>query len=120
MKTQSGATSGKQANNGEPSPTSFNGRPPSRVAAAARGAIYLISGLRGTFCGSAAVMGGSGDECGRFVIAAAAIYCVKVGYWKYPINQQEECFGGSIVLHMHRIPLGIVGFEREGGEAVEL
>jgi hypothetical protein len=23
--------------------------------------------------------------------------------WKYPINQLEECFGGSIVLHMHRI-----------------
>ena len=44
----------------------------------------------------------------------------KVGYWKYPINQQEECFGGSIVLHMHRIPLGIVGFERKGGEVVEL
>jgi hypothetical protein len=44
----------------------------------------------------------------------------KVGYWKYPINQQEECFGGSIVLHMHRISLDIVGFERKGGEVVEL
>jgi hypothetical protein len=44
----------------------------------------------------------------------------KVGYWKYPINQQDECFGGSIVLHMHRISLGIVGFERKGGEVVEL
>jgi hypothetical protein len=27
----------------------------------------------------------------------------RVGYWKYPINQQDECFGGSIVLHMHMI-----------------
>jgi hypothetical protein len=44
----------------------------------------------------------------------------KVGYWKYPINEQEECFGGSIVLHMHRISLDIVGFEQKGGEAVEL
>jgi hypothetical protein len=44
----------------------------------------------------------------------------KVGYWKCPINQQAGCFGGSIVLHMHRISLGIVGFERKGGEAVEL
>jgi hypothetical protein len=44
----------------------------------------------------------------------------KVGYWKYPINQQDECFGGSIVLHMYRISLDIVGFERKGGEVVEL
>jgi hypothetical protein len=44
----------------------------------------------------------------------------KVGYWKYPINQQEECFGGSIVPYMHRISLDIVGFERKGGEVVEL
>ena len=35
-----------------------------------------ISGLRGTFCGSAAVVGGSGDECGRFVVADTAIYSV--------------------------------------------
>jgi hypothetical protein len=39
-----------------------HGRPPSRVGAAARGATNLISGLRGTFCGSAAVVGGSGDD----------------------------------------------------------
>ena len=39
-----------------------HGRPPSRAASAARGATNLISGLRGTFCGSAAVMGGSGAE----------------------------------------------------------
>jgi hypothetical protein len=44
----------------------------------------------------------------------------KVRYWRYPINQQEECFGGSIVLHMHRISLDIVGFEQKGREAVEL
>jgi hypothetical protein len=52
------------------------GRPPSRVAAAARSATNLISGLRVTFCGSAAVMGGSGDECGRFVVAGNVIYSV--------------------------------------------
>jgi hypothetical protein len=46
------------------------------VAAAARGAVYLISGLRGTFCGSAAVVGGSGDECGRFVVAGNVFYTV--------------------------------------------
>ena len=51
-------------------------RPPSRVAAAARGATYLISGLSVTFCGSAAVGGGSGDECGRFVVAGNGIYTV--------------------------------------------
>ncbi len=39
-----------------------HGRPPSRAAAATRGATNLISGLRGTFCGSAAVVGGSGAE----------------------------------------------------------
>jgi hypothetical protein len=44
----------------------------------------------------------------------------KVGYWKYPINQQDEYFGGSIVLHMYRISLDIVGFERKGGEVVEM
>ena len=44
----------------------------------------------------------------------------KVGYWKYPINQLEECSSGSIVLHMHRIQLGTVGFEQKGGEVVEL
>jgi hypothetical protein len=26
--------------------------------------------------------------------------------WKYPINQPEECFGGSAVPYMHRISLG--------------
>jgi hypothetical protein len=36
-----------------------NGR---HTAADARGAINLISGLRGTFCGSAAVVVGSGAE----------------------------------------------------------
>jgi hypothetical protein len=44
----------------------------------------------------------------------------KVRYWKYPINQQEECFGGSIVPYMHMISLEIVGFERRGGEVVKL
>ena len=83
-----------------------HGRPPSRVAAAARGAANLIRGLSGTFCGSAVVGGGAGVECGRFVVADTAIYSVyrsDIGYWIYPINQQEECFGGSIVLHMYRI-----------------
>jgi hypothetical protein len=51
-----------------------HGRPPSTAAAAARGATNLISGLRGMFCGSAVVVGGSGDECGRFVVADTAIY----------------------------------------------
>jgi hypothetical protein len=37
-------------------------RPPSRAAAATRGATNLISGLRGAFCGSAAVGGGAGVE----------------------------------------------------------
>ena len=39
-----------------------HGRPPSRAAAATRGATNHISGLRGTFCGSAAVVSGSGAE----------------------------------------------------------
>ena len=63
--------SGKQGNDGE--------RPPphsSWTAAVTRGATNLISGLRGTFCGSAAVVGCSGAECGRFVVAAASIYTV--------------------------------------------
>ena len=54
-----------------------HGRPPSRVAAAARGAANLIRGLSGTFCGSAVVGGGAGVECGRFVVADTAIYTVK-------------------------------------------
>jgi hypothetical protein len=53
-----------------------HGRPPSRAAAATRGATNLISGLRATFCGSAVVVGGSGDECGRLVVAATATYTV--------------------------------------------
>jgi hypothetical protein len=40
----------------------------------------------------------------------------KVGYWKYPINQQEECFGSSIVLHMYRISLVF----RSGGRGTNL
>jgi hypothetical protein len=59
---------------GDASPPHSSGRPPSTAAAAARGATNLISGLKGTFCGSAAVVGGSGDECGRFVVADTAIY----------------------------------------------
>jgi hypothetical protein len=54
-----------------------HGQPPSRAAAATRGATNLISGLRGTFCGSAAVVGCSGAECGRFVVAGNVIYSVK-------------------------------------------
>jgi hypothetical protein len=53
-----------------------HGRPPSRAAAATRGATNLFSGLRGRFCGSAAVVSGSGDECGRFVVAGYVIYTV--------------------------------------------
>ena len=53
-----------------------------------------------------------GLSSGRFVVAAAAIYIDLGRIWKYPINQQEECFGGSFVLHMHQISLGIVGIER--------
>ena len=60
-----------------------------------------------------------GLSSGRFVVAAAAIYIDLGRIWKYPINQQEECFGGSVVLHMHRISSGIVGIERRGGEVVE-
>ena len=52
-------------------------RPPSRAGAAARGATNLISGLSVTFCGGAAVVGGSGAECGRFVVASVTIYTVK-------------------------------------------
>ena len=51
-------------------------RPPHPERPPQRGAVYLISGLRGTFCGSAAVVDGSGDECGRFVVADTAIYSV--------------------------------------------
>ena len=43
-------------------PPIHHGRPPSRAAAATRGATNLISGLRGKFCGSAVVVGGSGAE----------------------------------------------------------
>ena len=53
-----------------------HGRPPSRAAAATRSATNLISGLIGTFCGSAVVGGGSGDECGRFVVAGNVICTV--------------------------------------------
>jgi hypothetical protein len=43
-----------------PPPFIMNGRHPERPPR--RGAIYLISGLKGMFCGSAAVVGGSGAE----------------------------------------------------------
>jgi hypothetical protein len=49
-------------------------RPPHPERPPRCGSIYLISRLRGTFCGSAVVVGGSGDECGCFVVAA--IYTV--------------------------------------------
>ena len=54
------------------------GRP---VASAARGAIYLISGLRRTFCGSAAVVGGPGLSSGRLAAAVTVI---------------SQCIGGMI------------------------
>ena len=73
---------------------------------------------------SVAQRGGHGRQpglsSGRFVVADAAIYCVQGWILDiYPINQQDECFGGSIVLHMHRISLGIVEFEWKGVEVVE-
>jgi hypothetical protein len=49
-------------NDGVSTPLIHHGRPPSRAAAATRGATNLISGLRGTFCGSATVVGCSGAE----------------------------------------------------------
>jgi hypothetical protein len=54
---------------------------------------------------------------GRFASAAEQFTMYEAG--KYPIKQQEECFGNSIVPYMHRISLGIVGFEQKGGEAVK-
>ena len=67
----------------------------------------LISGLRGTFCGSAA---GRGRLRGRVAAAllsrAAANYSVyKVGYWIYtPSISRNECFWRlRVVIHMHRI-----------------
>jgi hypothetical protein len=70
---------------------------------------------------SVAQRGGRGRQpglsSGRFVVADAAIYCVQGWILDiYPINQQDECFGGSIVPYMHRISLDIVGFERKGKE----
>ncbi len=53
-----------------------HGRPPSRAAAATRGATNLISGFRETFCGGSVVVGGPGLSSGRFVVAAEAIYIV--------------------------------------------
>ena len=62
--------------------------------------------LMGWFCGSAAVVGGSGMNSRRFASAAAA-FCI---VWELILeiphqSATEECFGGSIVLHMHRISL---------------
>jgi hypothetical protein len=107
-------TSGKQANDGVPTPASFimDGRHPERRP---RRAAQPISSADS----------GERSEAAQRPWAALLsppqqFTLYKVGYWKYPINQQEECFGCSIVLHMHRISLDIVGFERKGGEAVEL
>ena len=33
----------------------------------------------------------------------------EVGYWKYPFNQPDECFRGSIEPHMHRISSELSG-----------
>ena len=43
-----------------------------------------------------------------------------VGNWKYPFNQPDECFRGSVEPTMHWISSEIVGNERRGGEAVKL
>jgi hypothetical protein len=69
-----------------------HGRPPSTAAAAARGATNLISTLRGTFCGRAVVVGGSGDECGRFVVTNTAIYTVIGRILEIPHQSTGEVF----------------------------
>jgi hypothetical protein len=61
-----------------------------------------------------------GLSSGRFASATEQFTLCESEYWKYPINQPDECSRGSIVLHMHRMSLGIVRFKQRGGEVVEL
>jgi hypothetical protein len=113
--------SGKQANDGVPTSASFimDGRhpepPPRRAAHSISSA---DSGERSVAARRSWVA--PGMSAAALLLLPQQFTLYKVGYWKYPINQQEECFGGSIVLHMHRISLDIVGFEQKGGEAVKL
>ena len=54
-----------------------------------------------------------------FAVVAQCFCTVEVGYWKYPFNQPDECFRGSIEPHMHRISSEIVGIERRSGRTAK-
>jgi hypothetical protein len=92
-------------------------RPPFRAAAAARRNQHYRQTWWDGIVAVRRSWAAPGLCSGRFGVAATAIYS---RIWKYPINQLEECSRGSVVAHMHRISLGIVGFEQKGGEAVKL
>ena len=83
-----------------------------------RDAIYFVSGLVWWRRGGRWRLGGLVAVALLSWHRVSALY--EVGYWKYPVNQPDECFRGSIVLHMHRISSEIVRIERRGGEVVEL
>ena len=103
-------------------PASFSyERPPSR--AAARDAAQSISSADSGERSVAArwSWAAPGLSSGRFFVAATAIYSVFRRNLEIPHQSAGGVFSrGSVVPYMHRISLGIVGFERKGGEAVEL
>jgi len=99
--------------------SSMNGRhseQPLRCAAT-----YLVGGLSGLVWWRRGGRGRLGGWVAVALLSPARVFALYgVEYWKYPLNQPDECFRGSVEPHMHRISSGIVRIERRGGEVVEL
>ena len=103
-----------------PPPPVISERPPFRAAAATRRNVPCQRTQRTGFVAARRSWAARGLSSGRFAVVAPVFALYEVEYWKYPFNQPDECFRGSVEPHMHRISSGIVRIERRGGEVVEL
>ena len=85
-------------------PASFiNGRPPFRAAIAPRRNLLRQRARRTRLVEARRSWAARGLSSGRFAVMARDFALYEVEYWKYPFNQPDECFRGSIEPHMHRI-----------------
>ena len=90
-----------------PPPSFINGRPPFRAATAPRRNLSRRRTRRTRLVAARRSWAARGLSSGRFAVGHRVFTLYLGRIWKYPFNQPDECFRGSVEPHMHRISLGI-------------
>ena len=81
--------------------SSMNGRHSERPLR--RAATYLVGRLSGLVWCRRGSRGRLGGRVAVALLSPAHVFALYgVEYWKYPVNQPDECFRGSVEPHMHR------------------